>query len=156
MFSVRAAETRDAQAAVDVVRRSIIELCTADHHNDAETLARWLANKTTEHFTTWLANPDNHCVVAEAGESMTGVGILQRSGEILLFYLKPGAQRQGIGSAIHSALEEKAKVWGLPKLWLESTRMACPFYESLGYRPVGAGRLRFGTLQTYPYEKALQ
>ena len=154
-FSVRAAKAADAPAAVDVVRRSIVELCTADHHGDAEMLARWLANKTVQHFTSWLANADNHCIVAETREVLLGVGILQRSGEILLFYLAPGAQRQGIGSAIHAALEEKARGWGLRKLTLESTRMACHFYESLGYQSNGAVQSRFGGLQTYPYEKVL-
>jgi len=156
MFAVRAAETRDAEAAVDVVRRSITESCTADHRGDADTLARWLSNKTVRHFVSWLANGDNHCVVAEARGAVLGVGLLQRRGEILLFYLVPGAQRQGIGTAIHSALEEKAKTWGLPKLKLDSTLLACPFYERLGYRAAGAARPRFGVLQSYPYEKALQ
>jgi len=156
MFAVRPAERRDAEAAVDVVRRSITESCTADHRGDADTLAKWLSNKTVQHFVSWLANEDNYCVIAEVRGLLSGVGLLQRSGEIVLFYLDPSAQRQGIGKAIHSALEEKAKTWGLPKLKLDSTLLACPFYESLGYRATGAARPRFGVLQSYPYEKTLQ
>ena len=162
MFAVRPAEQRDAEGAVDVVRRSITASCAADHRGDSDTLARWLANKTVRHFVSWLANEDNYCVVAEAHgspeshRSLLGVGLLQRSGQIILFYLAPNAQRQGIGKAIHAALEEKARIWGLPKLSLDSTLLACPFYERLGYRAAGAARPRFGVLCSYPYEKTLQ
>jgi len=155
MFSVRAAQIQDAEAAVDAVRRSITESCTADHRGDADTLAKWLANKTVENFGSWLANEENYCVVAEARGAVLGVGLIQRRGEVLLFYLAPEAQRQGIGTAINTALEEKAKNWGVPKLTLDSTLMARPFYESLGYRAVGEAKLHFGVLQAYPYEKTL-
>lgn len=156
MFAVRPAENRDAEAAVDVVRRSITQLCTTDHRGDADTLAKWLSNKTVHHFLSWLANEDNYCVIAEASGRLLGVALLHRSGEINLFYLAPSAQRRGIGRALHSALEEKAKTWGLLKLMLDSTRLACPFYETLGYRPMGAARPRFGMLHSYPYEKVLE
>ena len=46
MAAVRKAEPRDAEAAAVVLRRSITELCTLDHDGDADTLAKWLANKT--------------------------------------------------------------------------------------------------------------
>lgn len=61
-----------------------------------------------------------------------------------------------MGKAIHLALEEKAKAWGLRELKLESTVLARPFYERLGYRSAGAAKLRFGVLHSYPYEKTLQ
>ena len=154
-FIVRSADPSDAETAVGVVRRSITESCTADHRGDAETIASWLANKTAQNFVSWLANEDNHCVIAEAQGKVLGVGVIQRSGEILLFYLEPSAQRQGIGKAIHFVLEEKARSWGLAKLTLDSTLLACKFYEKLGYRSVGAARPRFGVLQSYPYEKTL-
>jgi len=155
MFAVRPAEKRDAEAAVDVVRRSITELCTTDHRGDSDTLAKWLSNKTAPHFLSWFASKDNYCVIAEAGDRLLGVALLHRSGEINLLYLAPSMQRQGIGRALHSALEEKAKTWGLPKLMLDSTLLACPFYEELGYRSTGAARPRFGVLRSYPYEKTL-
>jgi GNAT superfamily N-acetyltransferase len=156
MFSVRRAEARDAEAAVEVVRRSITELCTADHRGDADTIAKWLSNKTVQNFVSWFANDDNFCVIAEASSRLCGVGLLHRGGEIKLFYLAPNAQRQGMGNAIHLALEEKANAWGLRELRLESTVLARPFYERLGYRSVSVGKHRFGVLHSYPYEKTLQ
>jgi GNAT superfamily N-acetyltransferase len=155
MISVRRAEERDAAAAIDVVRRSISQLCVADHHDDESTLTTWLANKTPLNFLSWIANADNFCVVAESDNHLAGVGVLHRTGEILLFYLDPGAQRQGIGRIIHAALEAKANEWKLASLHLDSTSLARPFYEALGYQAIGAAVPRFGVLQCFPYSKRL-
>jgi GNAT superfamily N-acetyltransferase len=156
VISVRPAEQRDADAAIDVVRSSIGQLCVADHHNDEKTLATWLANKTPQNFLVWLSNADNFCVVAESGSRLVGVGVLHRRGEILLFYLAPGVQRQGVGKMIHAALEEKAAQWGLTSLHLESTALACHFYEAVGYRKSGSAITRFGEMRCFPYAKQLQ
>ena len=154
--TVRQAEQQDAEAAICVVRRSIAELCVTDHHGDEETLARWLANKTPETFRSWLSNPDNFCVVAASGGDLFGVGLLRRSGQVLLFYLAPGSQRQGIGRAIHVALEARAIQWALPFLQLESTADARHFYEALGYRATDEPVHKYGVLQCFPYQKHLQ
>lgn len=62
MVIVRRAELKDAEAAVEVVRRSIEELCAIDHRNNATTLTNWLTNKTPENFCSWISNPDNFFV----------------------------------------------------------------------------------------------
>ena len=156
MVTVRLAEPGDADAAIEVVRRSIRDLCVADHKNDPETLTAWLANKTSQNFLAWLSNPENFCVIAESDSQMLGVGVLRRDGEILLFYLAPGAQRQGIGTKIHDALERQAIHWELKSLHLDSTALACAFYEALGYRSIGPPVRRFGGLRCFPYSKRVQ
>lgn len=156
MAPIRLARAEDAHQTIEVVRSSIEVLCAADHRHDPATLGTWLANKTPDDFLGWLANPDNHCVVAESGGKITGVGLLHRSGEIRLFYMAADVQRQGIGRAIHAALQQAANDWGLASLHLESTLMARPFYEALGYLPAGSTVHRFGVLQCYPYIKQLK
>jgi GNAT superfamily N-acetyltransferase len=156
MVAVRKAEPKDAEAAVEVLRRSIMELCELDHHGDADTLAKWLANKTRENFVAWLANEENFCLVAEVNDQVLGVGLIHRSGEIRLCYLAPGAQRQGVGKAIYLALEEKAKAWGVKRLYLESTVAARSFYERVGFRSASVARPGFGISHCHPYEKTLQ
>lgn len=154
-MAVRQAKPEDAEAAVEVLRRSITELCAADHRGDADTVSEWLANKTPENFRSWLANTENYCVVAEQGDRLLGVGLIHRSGKIRLCYLAPGSQRQGIGKAIYLALEEQAKAWGLAELNLQSTFSARAFYESVGYRSAGAPEPGFGISHCHPYEKTL-
>ncbi|MGH8183038.1 MAG: GNAT family N-acetyltransferase [Rhodanobacteraceae bacterium] len=150
---VRRARHADAAAAVDCVRRSIEQSCSADHHEDPPTLAAWLSNKTPANFIAWLDNPENHCVIAERKGRLCGVGLLHRSGKIRLFYIEPGSQRHGAGRAIHVALERQAHVWKLPRLHLDSTANARAFYEALGYHHDGPARMRVGVLQCFPYEK---
>jgi putative acetyltransferase len=140
---------------MEVVRQSITVLCEVDHQNDRATLDRWLANKRPESFESWIANPENFCVVAESEGIVRGVGLLHGSGEIRLLYISPGYQHRGLGRRIHSALEIHALSLDLPKLRLESTRRARPFYEALGYIPAGAEKAHFGVLRVYPYEKPL-
>ena len=154
-MSVREALPDDAEAAVAVVRRSIEELCFADHRNDPATLSRWLSNKTPEAFLRWLANPEHFCVVAESEGRICGVGLLHRDGEVMLFYLLPEAQRKGIGTSIYQVLEQQAADWGLDKLHLDSTSLARRFYEAQGFRAVGPPKEAFGVVKSYPYEKSL-
>jgi GNAT superfamily N-acetyltransferase len=146
--TVRQAEPKDAHAAAEVLRRSITELCVADHRGDLDTIEKWLANKTPQNILAWLANDDNFCVVADENDRLAGIGLLHREGEIRLCYLAPGEQRRGIGKAIYLALEAKAKAWGVHKLRLESTVAARSFYERLGYRAAGAARPGFGVCRT--------
>ena len=155
MIAIRAAAADDAEAAIDVVRRSITELCVGDHRNDPATLSRWLANKTPESFRGWLANPGNSCLVATSGGHVCGVGLLRPDGEIVLFFLRPGLQRQGIGTSIYRALEEKAIARGMKRLHLGSTLMARSFYESMGFRPCGPVQMLYDLLPAHPYEKTL-
>lgn len=79
MVTVCPATKKDGEIAVRIVRRSIEELCAADHHNDLATLASWLANKTPENLRSCVSDPDNFCVVAEAGAWLSGVEVAVES-----------------------------------------------------------------------------
>ena len=63
-IEIRIAVAADAPTACEVLRRSITELCVADHSHDPEILGRWLANKTPEIVASWIARPDNSVLVA--------------------------------------------------------------------------------------------
>ena len=54
-MEIRDAVAEDAHAACRVLRRSIAELCHADHRNDPAILSRWLGNKTPEFFMSWIS-----------------------------------------------------------------------------------------------------
>lgn len=138
-----------------VVRHSITESCQPDHHGDPATLQQWLANKTPSHFGAWLSDAANYCVVAALDGPVCAVGLLQRSGEVMLCYVAPQAQKRGVGRALHAALESKARAWGLTSLRVHSTMVARRFYENLGYRHAGPPQPGFGVTLCHPYEKPL-
>lgn len=152
---VRAAVSGDAEQAAMLLRRSITELCTADHQHDAATLARWLANKTPEHLDRWIADPENCVIVAEEAGALLGVGLLHRSGEIRLCYMAPEAKGRGVGRVVLQALEERATEWGIGRLALNSTIGARGFYEHMGFRSGGRATPGFGLTQCHPYVKEL-
>ena len=110
---VRAAPEADAAAACDVLRRSIRELCVADHGHDEQVLSAWLANKTPENVRAWIASPSSFGVVADEGSEVRGFALIQSDGEIQMCYLVPEVQYRGAGKLMLRALEEQAVGWGL-------------------------------------------
>jgi len=153
--TVRQARPDDVAAVLNVLRRSITELCAADHHDDPELLGRWLRNKTPEGFASWLNDPDGILLVAEHGGAVRGVGSLRRAGEINLCYVEPGFERLGLGGALMTSMEQQAQIWALAELRLGSTLGARGFYQRLGFVADGEPACGVGSLRCYPYRKQL-
>src|SRR5215469_2533132 len=111
-MEVRQATIADASDICDAVRASIIELCFADHRGDPQILARWLANKTPENVSRWLSNARNINLVAVEGGAVLAAGCVTVSGEIILNYVSPAAQFQGVSSALLAHMEMAAREHG--------------------------------------------
>src|ERR1700742_4110731 len=94
---VRRAGVEETDVVVTVLRRSITELCVADHRNDPGVLGAWLENKTADNVRTWIESPRNFMVVAEVGGAVCGVASLGITGGILLCYLLPEVQSTVVG-----------------------------------------------------------
>lgn len=154
-ITVRRAVPQDAEAACDVLRRSIQELCVADHQNDGKALGAWLENKTADNVRAWIASSRNYAVVALCNAKICGFALLGQDGTIRLCYLVPEVQHLGAGRAMLAALESEASRWGLKSLRLESTLTALPFYKRNGYTSAGESILVFGAQRAYPMRKEL-
>jgi GNAT superfamily N-acetyltransferase len=142
---IRKAEPSDAAGAVDVLRRSIRELCGKDHRDDPAEIDAWLANKTAETWAQWVAHPEADLLVADRAGLVCGVGMVRSRGEILLNYVSPEARFQGISTAMLAALEAQAVARGAEATHLESTRTAERFYLARGYdRQTEGEPLRLG------------
>jgi GNAT superfamily N-acetyltransferase len=152
---IRAATPEDASAACQVMRRSIAELCVADHGNDEAILRRWLSNKTPEVFLSWIAQPDNSLLVAVEGGNILAVGAITDAGEITLNYVSPDARFRGVSSALLGALEARALERGNARCILTSTETARRFYRANGYVEDGLPAGKFGTRASYPMSKPL-
>jgi GNAT superfamily N-acetyltransferase len=134
VMDIRKARPDDADEACVVMRRSIVELCQADHRNDAATVAAWTANKTPGNFRSWLST--SHVFVACDGRRILAVGAVREPGEIVLNYVTPDARFQGVSKALLKRLETCAREFGARTVTLHSTRTAQSFYEASGYRAV--------------------
>lgn len=155
-MEIRDATPDDAIAGCEVLKRSIAELCTADHKSDPAILARWLGNKTTENFAAWAEQPDNSLLVAVEGGQILAVGSVTDAGTVGLNYVSPDARFRGVSRALLQALELRAAERGNTRCSLISTETARQFYLSNGYIEAGAPSGAFGTSSGYPMSKSLQ
>ena len=132
-MEIRNATLEDAAAAAELLRRSITELCVADHRNDPELLAPWVRNKTLESLAAWIELPSNSVLVAVTATTLLGIGIVTDQGEITLNYVSPDARFQGVSRALLAAMEARALARGNVVVALTSTVTARRFYLSVGY-----------------------
>jgi GNAT superfamily N-acetyltransferase len=154
-MEIRDATTDDAIAGCEVLKRSIAELCEADHKNDPSVLVRWLGNKTAANFLAWVEQPDNSLLVAVENNNILAVGSVTDAGMIGLNYVSPDARFRGVSHAMLQALETRAVERGNTRCTLTSTETASRFYHSNGYVEDGAPVGNFGTSSGYPMSKTL-
>jgi GNAT superfamily N-acetyltransferase len=152
---IREAEPEDAVAACQVLRRSITELCVADHHNDPGILNSWLSNKTPEIFASWASNPGNSLFVAVEDRDILAVGCVTDAGEITLNYVSPDWRFRGVSRAMLRALEHRAAERGNARCTLLSSETARRFYHANGYADDGPPAGKFGMRSGYLMSKAL-
>jgi GNAT superfamily N-acetyltransferase len=152
-MEMRDAVAEDAPAACDVLRRSIAELCVADHRNDPEVLAGWLSNKNPESFKAWLS-PGNSVLIAVEDDEIIAVGAVSDAGMITLNYVSPAARFRGVSRALLGALEARAVELGSSQCKLNSTETARRFYRANGYVEEGPP-VRVRGVSGYPMSKSL-
>jgi GNAT superfamily N-acetyltransferase len=154
-MEIRDARLEDADRACDVLRRSISQLCVADHGNDPAILDAWLANKKPEIVAAWATQQENSLLLAVEGDAILAVGSVTDAGEITLNYVAPEARFRGVSRALLGALEARALARDNTRCRLVSTETAHRFYRSAGYRDDGAPKGKFGTKSSYPMSKEI-
>src|SRR5215470_16846677 len=155
-MEIRDAQLEDAPVACQVLRRSISELCVADHANDPTILARWLSNNTPENVASWIARPDNTVLVAVEHGIILAVGSVTDRGEVTLNYVLPDARFKGVSRALLRALETRAAERGNARCTLTSTETARRFYEANGYVDDGRQDGKFGMPVSYMMSKLIE
>lgn len=155
-FSVTPARPPQAEAIAETLRRSIGELCAADHHGDPQALARWLANKTATTVLHWLDDADLLTLVAAVDTgAIAGVAQVRAQGEITLNYVSPDHRYSGVSRALMRALEDHLRDIGLTAARLTSTATARRFYLAQGYEANGPPRPWHGGSLVHPMVKLL-
>jgi N-acetylglutamate synthase-like GNAT family acetyltransferase len=140
-IQIRQATEADAVDAIITLRRSITELCVADHRNDPAEIERWLGNKTEDAWRNWIVQDDAVVLVAERDGKIVGVGMATLSGDIMLNYAHPEARFSGVSKVLLTGIETALRSHGVQHCRLESTITARSFYESCGFRPAAGNAL---------------
>ena len=144
VFEIRQAQPDDAADACNVLRRSITQCCTQDHHDDPGVLQAWLGNKTPDNVASWIASPSNCMLVALRDGALVGVSLLTQAGKLSLCYLAPEALHGGLGKAMLDALEAQARQWDIKVVCLHSTATARDFFARNGYVLAGKEKSCYG------------
>jgi GNAT superfamily N-acetyltransferase len=154
---IRPARDDDVEAAARLMRRSIRELCTADHHCNPAVVRPWLANKRPEILREWLARPQNIILVAEGEDGrLLGMAGATRRGEITLNYVDPDARFKGVSTALIAELEGHLATLGLAECRLLSTKTAHRFYLARGYCDDGSPTTSPSGVTALPMMKQLR
>jgi ribosomal protein S18 acetylase RimI-like enzyme len=132
-MEIRPATVDDAEAACDVLRRSIVELCHADHLGDPGKIKEWLANKTPENVRLWIATPGNCVLVTLIDGLIAGVAASADGSHVTLNYVAPEFRHRGVSKALLARLELHSQETGAKICTLKSTKTALAFYRSAGY-----------------------
>lgn len=154
MATIRYAEPDDALAVAALLVRSIREICGPDYGNDEEILSRWCANKTPENMRRGIENADSYWIVAEEEDQIVGTALMTTNGEINLCYLLPEFLGRGIGKQMLNDLLKQARILGLKKITLESTRTAREFYKRNGFIETGETSC-MGTIPGFAMERSI-
>lgn len=153
-FVIRKATSRDAEAACDVLVRSIKEICAPYYENEERIMAEWLANKTVANVRQWIEADRSYSVVAVKGGVVVGFSLISGA-EILLNYVVPEALHKGIGKRMLQALENHAIASGAKHIEVVSSIPAKAFYERNGYVAKGAPRNVGRIVGDFPLVKAV-
>ena len=112
---------------------------------NADLRDRYGAEDTDQPVPSDLAPPGGIFLVAWLADEAVGCGGVRRYedgvGEIKRMYVHPDARRNGIASAVLTAVEVHARELGYTRLILETGTMqpeAIALYESHGYAPIDA------------------
>jgi N-acetylglutamate synthase-like GNAT family acetyltransferase len=99
-----------------------------------------------------------HAMVLE-DDQIIGVARMHKSGEnqgqVRCVAVAAEAQGKGVGKAIMSHLEGRAKEMGMQEIVLEARENAVPFYKSMGYVIEKESYLLFGEIQHYRMKKGI-
>ena len=143
-ITTRAATIADADAVCAVLRLAILETCADDHRHDQAILDAWLGNKHPAQVGAWINAPANFMVVAELGEQIVGVALINQAGKLALCHVLPSVQRQGVGKALLDAAEAQARCWGVSTVRIHGTSNSRGFYARYGYLDAGKEKTCYG------------
>ncbi len=106
-----------------------------------------------------LDDNSTHLMIVNRQRAAIGVGRLHfngiREAQIRYMAIVTGKQRQGLGSRLLLALEQRARQLGAARMVLDARETALRFYHKHGYRTVAPGHTLFNSVAHVKMEKDL-
>ena len=120
----------DAPLLAEIFRLSVEDL-TADDYSEGQQQAWAAAADDAEAFAERLAA--RLTLVATLGGSAVGFIALEGAEHIDMLYVHPAVAGQGVGTMLCDALEKIAGSRGTPRLVVDASDTALPFFQRRGY-----------------------
>lgn len=137
-WEIRMAKASDAEAACELFKSSVLNICGPHYNNDQQVLDYWNANKTPEKVLSWIENKDFYFLVAQNKSAVEGAAFInEQTGELYAVYLIPSAVGFGLGQKMLDLMLGHASKKKLLKVFLKSSLNAQSFYEKRGFKIVG-------------------
>jgi GNAT superfamily N-acetyltransferase len=130
---VRTYEIEDTQEIIKLFYDTVHEVNIRDY-TEAQVEAWAPINIDVEVWTKKLKSKFTY--VAEEGNKIVGFAELESNGHIDCFYCHKSFQGQGIGTQLLQAIESKANLLGIKRLFTEASITAKPFFERKGFNLV--------------------
>jgi putative acetyltransferase len=134
---VREANVDDSRVIVQTHYDAVHTTAVSDY--EVDVLNEWSAavdDRVASMTNQIEKNPDGSLMlVAELDGKVVGFGeIVAALCELRAVYVSPTCGRSGVGRALLNELECRARDLGAPRLWLDSSLTAEPFYHAMGYQ----------------------
>lgn len=103
----------------------------------AEVLAAWAPERpTAEDFAQRLAGLETFVATDDRGAA--GFFSVRGDGYLDLAFVRPDCRGTGVADALHAAVLDWARTQALPRLDVEASRMARPFFLRMGWQMIAA------------------
>ncbi len=153
---IRDYETRDAPALADVFNRAVAEIASTAY--SPEEIAAWLGGGM-EAGETHVRCSDGRTVWVAVDNADTAIAFidLEDDGHIDMLFCQPQWAARGIASGLYAQLEVSARQRGMPRLYVEASELAKPFFAHKSFALLQRNDFAMGgvAMHHYTMEKRL-
>jgi len=152
--NVRLYESRNIATIVRLFTETVRSINTADY--SPEQIEAWAPDPPDmEHWRRRLS--ERIVFVAEHASEIVGFATFEANGHLDHMYVHRNFQRQGVASALYRRVEQEALSRGVPRIFIEASITARPFFEHVGLRVIASQYVERGGISflNYRMEKSL-
>lgn len=139
----------DATALSDLYVRSVLHYGPRAY--TPEQLSAWAALSSAEKIACRCEDGRLVLVAVDEAGRHLGFGDLEPDGHLDFLYVAPEAEGLHVGSAIYAALEEHARKLETPRIHVEASQLAKPFFLRRGFVVLGRNDLNLGDVAIHNF-----
>ncbi|MBU6414655.1 GNAT family N-acetyltransferase [Patescibacteria group bacterium] len=150
-ITIRKAKKADAKSIAELHKKVVREVNSEFY--SPEAIKEWIKDISETNVIYQLHNSD--WIVAVEDDKLVGFGQYSViDGEIYQINVEPNFLKQKIGKSLYDYMEDKFKIAGKEKIFLNATLNAVGFYQRLGF--VRKGKNAIGLVNMIKMEKSLR